>query len=352
MNVCIVNPNFYRSSGVTIAVKRIHEAVSKHGIENYFVNCNSDALMQDISWMPDGRLLKFNLMTLNPFRLLRELFLFFTWVKINKIDVIHVHHRRLAVLFAMCKYFFDGKLLYSANLTYKFSLLFWLFSPVSVIAITKSVVDNVKITTRARYIEEIGNPTAFPDVIPDNRFQADQRHAICVARLDPVKGHKYLIEAWNLLAKKGFSYQLTLVGEGQLLDQLKNRVTELGLDSLVNFYGYTSDVLSLYEKSLFSILVSEVEGQGIVTIEAAASGRASLLTDVDGSRDCLPPNRLLSNGVQFSDVEGLANAIEYWFANPTSVLDEGLIFFDFHKALNSFEAVGEKYAKAYRRLVK
>lgn len=345
-----MNPDYYRSSGVTIAIKRIHQAVSDSGIENYFVDCGCRDTLQDDSWMPVGRLLTFKLMSLNPLRLLLELFQFFSWVKSNKIKVIHVHHRRLLIILNLFKPFYDSELLYSANLTYKFNFLFWMFSPKNIIAITKSVEVNVTKTTRSAHIEVIGNPTEFPAIYPNNKLLADSKKAICVARFDSVKGHRHLIDAWYLLAQKGFRYQLLLVGEGVLLEKLRVRVKELKLGSLVVFYGYTSDVCSLYEQSLFSILVSEIEGQGIVTIEAASVGRASLLTDVDGSRDCLPPNRLLPNGVAFGDAVGLSNTIEYWFTHPLDVMNEGQIFFQFHKNINSFDAIGEKYTNAYRRL--
>lgn len=349
-NVCVVNPNYFRSSGVTIAIKRIHEAVSIYGIENYFVDCGYGNTPQDILWIPEGKLVKFNLMTRNPLRLLSEIFRFYSWAKRKNIGLIHVHHRRFIIL-SMLSYFFDGTLLYSANLSYKFSFWFWLFSPKHVIAVTKSIEENVQKTIRAHYIDIIGNPTEFPLCYPSNEFLADPRKAVCVARLEPVKGHRYLIEAWNLLAQKGLRYKLLLVGEGGLQEQLHDLVRELGLDSLVSFHGYTADVSALYERCLFSILVSEIEGQGIVTIEAAAAGRASLLTDVDGSRDCLPPNRVLSNGLSFGDVEALSGAIEYWFSNPKAAIDEGRIFFDFHKEINSFKAIGEKYANVYKSLI-
>ena len=352
MRVCIVNPDYYRSSGITIAIKRIHFAVSQSGIENFFVSCDADNTKQDIAWMSEGRLQVFNLMSKNPFLLSLELVRFFVWLKDNRIDVVHVHHRRLAIIFSIFRIFIDSSLLYSANLTYKFNIIFWLFSPRNVIAVTSSVADNVKLTARPLRIEIIGNPTEFPVDYANNFQLVNPNQAICVARLDPVKGHKHLIDAWGLLAKKGLFYRLFLIGEGDLLAPLRHRVEELGLDKVITFLGYTVNVTPFYEKSLFSILVSEVEGQGIVTIEAAAAGRASLLTDVDGSRDCLPPDRLLPNGLQYGNVTALADTIEYWFKHPEAVFEEGFKFFQFHKILNSFEAIGAKYANAYKRLMK
>ena len=33
MKVCVVNPNYYRSSGVTTVVRRLHQGVSGQGID-------------------------------------------------------------------------------------------------------------------------------------------------------------------------------------------------------------------------------------------------------------------------------------------------------------------------------
>jgi glycosyltransferase involved in cell wall biosynthesis len=350
VNVCVVNPDYYRSSGVTIAIKRIYKAVCDREISSYFVDCGIRKDLQDTNWIPEGKLVKFDLMSLNPIKLLVELLQFSRWAKQKNIHVFHVHHRRLAIIFRLFGFLFNGSVLYSANLTYKFNLFFWLFCPKNIIAITPSVKDNVIHTTRSLNIDLIGNPTEFRVDNPINHIKADLNTAICVARLDPVKGHYFLIEAWHLLKTKGFNCRLILVGEGALKERLLSQVRELGLESNVQFYGYSADVDLLYAQSLFSVLVSEVEGQGIVTIESAAVGRASLLTDVDGSRDCLPPNRVLPNGLIFGDIDGLASALEYWFLHPTEVLEEGQIFYNFHKEINSFDAVGEKYTNVYRRL--
>jgi glycosyltransferase involved in cell wall biosynthesis len=350
VNVCVVNPDYYRSSGVTIAIKRIYQTVCDREINCYFVDCGIRKDLQDTNWIPEENLVVFHLMSLNPIKLFVELLRFSRWARQQKIHVFHVHHRRLAILFRVFYFLFNGPVLYSANLTYKFNLFFWLFCPKNIIAITQSVKENVINTTRAVNIDVIGNPTEFSIDSPINQIKADLNTAICVARLDPVKGHHFLIEAWHLLIMKGLNYRLILVGEGVLKEQLLSQVKELGLDFNVKFYGYSANVNLLYEQSLFSILVSEVEGQGIVTIESAAVGRATLLTDVDGSRDCLPPNKELPNGLVFGDVDSLATALEYWFAHPTEVLKEGKIFFDFHKEVNSFDAVGEKYINVYRRL--
>ena len=113
--------------------------------------------------------------------------------------------------------------------------------------------------------------------------------AVCIARLEPVKGHTYLLAAWKLLRDRGYHYELDLVGRGSLRTVLEAQAQRDGTHELIRFLGFNADVSSVIGQGLFAVLVSEVEGQGIVTLEAAAAGRPSLLTAVPGLIDLLPP---------------------------------------------------------------
>ena len=343
IKICVLNPNFYRSSGVTIAIKNIHLSLANEDIENYFAVCNSGITEEDDGWVNPKRLIRLSLMSLNLFKILASMYFFIIWLREKEIDVVHIHHRRLFVIMRIFSSFFKGSLLYTGHLPYKFSLIFWLFSPHNASAITASVLNNILDMTRARRVCVIGNPTAFPGACPIIDLKSVEKNAICIARFESVKGHTHLINAWSELIKKGYLVKLSLVGEGTLRRQLEQQVAFLGLGDFIEFKGYISNIEAELSKCLFSILVSEIEGQGIVTIESAAAGRASLLTNVEGSRDCLPSNRRLSNGIAFGDVSGLANALESWFSQPSEVVKEGKVFFDFHKSENSFEVLSKKY---------
>ena len=350
MKVCVVNPNYYRSSGVTIAIKLIYEGVSQVGIEQYFVDCDYGNEKSDTDWMPAERNMHFALMASNPFRLLRQIASFLGWIRQEGIGVVHVHHRRLASILQPFQSIGKFVLVYTGQLTYPRSLLFSLTCPRNVTAISESVADNLKRTTRSKTVHIIRNPVEFPELCPTIPVDTVKNAAICIARLEPVKGHIHLVSAWKMLADRGFTYNLHLIGEGSLEEQLKSQVASLGLTDLVHFLGYTPNVKAFIQETLFAILVSSVEGLGIVTVEAASCGRPSLLTDVDGSRDCLPPTRNLPNGVPFSDVDALANALEYWFSHPHDVAEEGQPFFNYHKGLSGIGVIASKYAALYRSL--
>jgi glycosyltransferase involved in cell wall biosynthesis len=103
--------------------------------------------------------------------------------------------------------------------------------------------------------------------------------------------------------------------------------------------------------ALFAILVSQVEGPGMVTREAAAMGRASLLTAVPGSIDLLPQNSSLLNGLKFGQVIELADALEEWFRNPALTLKEGQNFFASLASMCNPERVANKYERACQLVI-
>jgi len=218
-------------------------------------------------------------------------------------------------------------------------------------AITPSVAKNILETTGREVLNCIGNPAQFPKAPPYININRVRCRAVCIGRLEAVKGHSHLLAAWKLLLDRGHRYELDLVGEGSLQPQLETQVKRNGLEELIQFRGFVADVSSIVSDALFAILVSEIEGQGIVTLEAAALGRASLLTAVPGSIDLLPPNRKLTNGVAFGNAIELADALEQWFAHPDEVIQEGRLFFDFLKGSSDPTAIAREYKTIYETIL-
>jgi glycosyltransferase involved in cell wall biosynthesis len=218
-------------------------------------------------------------------------------------------------------------------------------------AITPSVAANLFETTGRRPLACIGNPVQYPDTPPQIDINKVRSKAVCIARLETVKGHRHLLAAWKMLCDRGYKYQLNLIGEGSLRADLEAQVRRDGTHEVVRFYGFTAETESRIQDCLFAILVSEWEGQGIVTLEAAASGRPSLLTAVPGSVDLLPPGRSLKNGLEFGNVEQLADTLEEWFSDPRRVLQEGERFFQFLKGTSEPAAIAGKYTDVYRTIV-
>jgi glycosyltransferase involved in cell wall biosynthesis len=116
----------------------------------------------------------------------------------------------------------------------------------------------------------------------------------CVAHLVPVKGHPTLIEA--LAAAP----EVVLWIAGRELDEryaadLHSRVHDLGLQDRVSFLGDVKDVPAfLAELDVFVLPTWDqwrMEGCPVALLEAMASGRACVASDIPGSRDAIELGR-------------------------------------------------------------
>jgi glycosyltransferase involved in cell wall biosynthesis len=108
-----------------------------------------------------------------------------------------------------------------------------------------------------------------------------------VARLDPVKNHLLLLEAFALVHATMPQASLVIVGDGPLREALLSRVRELGLDGDVHFFGIARDVAPIYRDFDEFVLSSRAEGTSMSVLEAMASGVSVVATAVGGTPDLL-----------------------------------------------------------------
>ena len=103
-----------------------------------------------------------------------------------------------------------------------------------------------------------------------------------VARLEEVKGHKYLIEATKDLIKDFPALKIVFVGDGTLRGKLENQVENLSLSPHYRFLGFRKDVVNLLKMSDIFVLPSLSEGLPNVLLEAMACSKPVVSTNVGG----------------------------------------------------------------------
>ena len=101
---------------------------------------------------------------------------------------------------------------------------------------------------------------------------------IHVGRFCAVKNHDLLIDIFNKMQKKT-NAKLMLVGDGELRDQVEEKVKRLGLQDKVIFTGVRSDVPDLLQASDVFVFPSLYEGLPVVAIEAQAAGLPCFISD-------------------------------------------------------------------------
>ena len=133
---------------------------------------------------------------------------------------------------------------------------------------------------------------------------------IYVGRVDPEKSINISIDAFYEVVKNIPDVEFLIVGDGIDRDNLKNQVANLGIESKVKFLGRVMppDLQQIYRAGDVFVTASETETQGIVLIEAAATGLPLVAVDAGAVRELCQNKK---NGIlcQPGDVKGIARAI-------------------------------------------
>ncbi|MBU1131759.1 glycosyltransferase [Patescibacteria group bacterium] len=120
-----------------------------------------------------------------------------------------------------------------------------------------------------RYFEEISETEEKDNIVIGT-----------IGRLSKEKGQKHLIRACRFL--KDADWELILVGEGPMREELQNLAHFLGIENKVKFTGFAPDVRPYLQKFDIFVLPSVSEGLSIVILEAALRGKFIIATNVGG----------------------------------------------------------------------
>jgi glycosyltransferase involved in cell wall biosynthesis len=148
-----------------------------------------------------------------------------------------------------------------------------------------------------------------------------QNRFVSVARLSRQKGQLILLQAVALLAGEGCQFEMVLVGDGELRNDIERSIDTLGIRSNIVITGWLSSeqVRTEIENSKALVLSSFAEGLPVVLMEAMAMGRPVLTSSVAGIPE------LVRDGCEGwvyppSSVEAMASALrECLLASPETI---------------------------------
>ena len=101
-----------------------------------------------------------------------------------------------------------------------------------------------------------------------------------VARLVPIKAIHLLLEAAPAILKQYPQALFLLIGDGESRDELDQLAHRLKIEKSVRFLGFRADLPQLYADLDCAVLCSLNEGLPVAIIEALASARPVVATDV------------------------------------------------------------------------
>lgn len=111
-----------------------------------------------------------------------------------------------------------------------------------------------------------------------------------IGRISPVKGLKYLISAFKEIASKNDKVKLLIVGEGPEEELLKKQVEKSGISDKVLMTSREEPVEKYFAVLDIFCLPSLSEGLGFSLMEAMASGKACVASDVGGISELIAQN--------------------------------------------------------------
>jgi glycosyltransferase involved in cell wall biosynthesis len=131
-----------------------------------------------------------------------------------------------------------------------------------------------------------------------------------VARLHPVKGIDFCLDALTQLHESISDFRLVIVGDGPARSDLTRRAESLNLASKIKWLGNRpqAEVFQLFSIMDIVVVPSRSEGLGLTAIEAGAAGKPVIATNVDGLPEVIEDGRtgLL---IEFGDCAALAEAM-------------------------------------------
>ena len=160
--------------------------------------------------------------------------------------------------------------------------------------------------TRLTVIENGVNLNAFRNAIPADdivKRYPGKNILVMAAAFRHQKDHATMLEALKLLPER---FALVLAGDGATCPEIKRLCTRFNINDRVFFAGNRKDIGAVMASAYINILATHHEGFGLSAIEAMASGRPFIGSDVPGLREAIVPGALT---VPHKSAQALADAV-------------------------------------------
>lgn len=135
-----------------------------------------------------------------------------------------------------------------------------------------------------------------------------------VGRFAKQKNHEFIVDIFEEVKKNESQAVLMLVGDGELKEQIAEKIKLKGLADSVVFTGVRSDIAALMNAMDVFLFPSLHEGLGIVGIEAQATGLKTFISTG------VPEEVIITNNVKRISLEKAANE---WAQEEILVLKDG-----------------------------
>lgn len=291
--------------------------------------------------------------TMSPLYDLKTLFSLYKIIQKEKYDIVHTHQTkagilgRLAAIFAKTPIVIHG--IHGISFPDKLNPLvrrFYIFLE-RIIGIYTDYFVSVGKELKDKYIQQkIGKKhqyrIIYSGVELDDFFKASQlsKEAMFakrrelgldsddiiignVGRLEPDKGHRYVIEAARIVVKEYPRAKFVFVGDGFGRSQIEKLIESYQLTDNVILTGYRKDIAEVTGIFNLCVFTSLREGLPRVLVEASAAAKPIVTFAVEGAKEVVQSG---VNGfvVPLKDVDSLVEKLRFLLDNPKTAHSMGL----------------------------
>ncbi len=170
------------------------------------------------------------------------------------------------------------------------------------------------------------HPHIVPIGIDTTRFHAARIdegppwRLVRVASLNRVKDYPLLLRTIARLGRSGDAFHVDIVGEDTVGGEVQAQAAALGVLDRLTFHGFqpTDALADLYARAHLHVVTSRHEAAGVVVLEAAAAGVATVGTPVGYVADWSPARAV---AVERHSPEPMADAIDALLHDPARRAD-------------------------------
>ncbi|HHY1340299.1 TPA: glycosyltransferase, partial [Campylobacter jejuni] len=159
------------------------------------------------------------------------------------------------------------------------------------------------------------NINVIPNFIPfisEKTSDYKQKNILSIGRMtsNDEKGFLRLIEIWKMVQKdkKYQNWTLTIVGEGELKNTIKEKIKENKLKNII-LKPFTKEIEKEYLNASIYVMTSKWEGFGMVLIESANYQFPSIAFDINTGPSDIIENEKSGFLINDGDLDGFANKL-------------------------------------------
>lgn len=146
------------------------------------------------------------------------------------------------------------------------------------------------------------------------KFEPNSVNVFSIGRLTKAKGFDRLIRAHARLRGEGYNINLYILGNGELLDELKNLAKDLNVSDSVQFLGFHSNPYKFINHANLFVCSSRREGFSTAVSEALILGVPVVSTNCSGTHE------LLGNGNEYGII--VENSYEGVYSGMKKILSD------------------------------